>query len=123
MWSLPPPSLAAKAVQRQFLRSDPPRFDLSCDRPYECRHLTCDSGGDHVLTFALCCKPAIPRAQSQLGIPRDLSDLHRQIGQPLHVELADPGALLIGPRPFDQYSACMRAAGLGDAAAGYPFAG
>jgi hypothetical protein len=46
MWSLPPPSLAAKVVQQQFLRSDPHRFDLSCDRPYECRHLTCDSGGE-----------------------------------------------------------------------------
>ncbi len=79
-----------KLYSSSSLRSDPHRFDLSCDRPYECRHLTCDSGGDHVLTFALCCKPAIPRAQSQLGIPRDLSDLRRQIGQPLLWSLLIP---------------------------------
>src|SRR5438477_8612255 len=40
-----------KLYSSSSLRSDPHRFDLSCDRPYECRHLTCDSDGDHVLTF------------------------------------------------------------------------
>jgi hypothetical protein len=60
----------------------------------ECRHLTCDSGGDHVLAFALCCEPAIAPAQPQLGTIQALAYAYMSVDAIVNRYRKNPGSLL-----------------------------
>ena len=63
-----------------------------------------DRGGHNDRCFACRREPPVPRAQSQLGFPRDVTDDGRQRLVAVVELSADPRRHTVGPGAFDQHA-------------------
>src|SRR5205085_11476442 len=91
--------------------------DMPCDGPDKACEFTGDRSGDDIGRLASAGEPAIPRAQSQLRLPRNLAD---RLGLALLSEqqlTADPCREAVTPGGLDQQPAGGAVAGLGKTAA------
>src|SRR5579862_180492 len=87
------------------------RYDLTANGPKKCRHLAGDRGDDDRCFLADSDKPSVPCAESNLGLPSDVTD---GFWQPLKAGaqgLADARRVAVSPRSFDEYATGTPVAG------------
>jgi len=88
---------------------------LPGDGPDEGGQFAGDGDGDLVLVFALVDQCSVALAEADLGGPADVLDGRTDLFE-AHLQLsADLGWIAVGPGTFDEVSAGMAVAGLGDA--------
>ena len=88
---------------------------LPGDGPDEGGQFASDGDGDLVLVFALVDQGAITLAEPDLCLPADVLDGRAEFFESDLQLSADLGRIAIGPGAFDEVSAGMTVAGLGDA--------
>jgi hypothetical protein len=107
------PGFRGTPVRLLCLSEDSPAWFLLCEVsvaayiPNETRQLASYSGDDFRLRLACGRKPAIPLAQSSLGLPADSFDLLRKVLDPHPVAVLLSGRQTIGPGRFNKHGACL----------------
>lgn len=91
------------------------RLKLSSDSPHEGDKLASDGGDDDVVVLASGREMSVPLAKSHLSFPGDVLDRCGEVLLSLLDQERDTSRETVGPGGFDESSACVGVAGLGDA--------